>query len=149
MAQQRPAPVRGDWAHRRTRVGTVRFWLNPPSLGVPLRAPGICHVGPGDFLGPVHAVDNTPEFVSIQVPYPKFPSLLVWVNIWSSHNHLGVPRGIDYCHVVPPQMHERWVHRGWTDEFIDESADHQFSELLSCKKVESLLCAFAEDIPGW
>jgi hypothetical protein len=100
----------------------------------------------GDFLGPVHKVDVTSEFVSIRVPYPKFPSLLVWVNIWSSHNHLGVVHGIANCSVIPPKERERWVRRGWTDQFIDECDEHQFSELLYCTKIESLL---QHDIPGW
>jgi hypothetical protein len=135
MAQQRPAPVRGDWARRVANVGTVRFWFYSPSIGVEHRPPGRCTVRQGDFLGPVHEVQVTRQFVSIRVPYPEFPSLLVWVNIWSSRNHLGVLCGVAYCRVVPPQEHEHWVRRGWTDHFIDESDDHQFSELRSCTEL--------------
>ena len=116
----RPLPVRGAYYRTRGRHSRVviRAYTNPHSQAdllspesAPLRLPPLA---PGTFLGPVHAVDHSHVFVSVQIEYPGSYGLLVWINIWTSS-----PRPVMLARSIPEHCVLTWRANGWVDRYID------------------------------
>ena len=128
----RPEPRRGEyWKSRTNHAGIVcRGYTEAPSVG--LGTPGgrpIWTFPPGSFLGPVHNVERTSRFVSIQVPGPLAWNQLVWVNVWcqkarrTPYRSRGRVRrqddeGVDYAVKVPYSVVRSWRAAGWEDRFF-------------------------------
>ena len=112
-----PAVERGDWLRARgphTKI-RVKFYVWPPSVRA--AAPLQTAYEPGQYFGPVHAVEVTDRFVSARVPHPhpQHRELLVWINVWTSD------KSVLFCFVVPQADLLAWIAAGWQNEYVDES----------------------------
>ena len=129
----RPDPRRGEYW--RSRVGSTnivcRAYTVPPSVG--LGTPGeesIWTYPAGSYLGPVHGVEKTVRFVSIQVPGPLGWNQLVWINVWRRRRRRAAdtgtggrvrrsePEGVNYAVKVPYSVVRAWRSAGWEDRFF-------------------------------
>ena len=110
----RPWPCRGDWLQARGQGSSivVKFYTLPCGLrGTEI--PSI--VSPSQYFGPVHAVDQSHYFTSVQVPHPNQPDLLAWMNIWSCIRG----RGVHYARIVPDEILATWLRDGFQNLYLD------------------------------
>ena len=133
LARPPPRPVRGDY-FRQVRPHLPLYALPPsacdPCLGQQKIDEGL---EVGTVFGPVHAVDRTPQFVSVAVPVPFSSGLwdpcdenydeqipdLVWINIWTPENKDHEYVGINSCWKVPVNLVKSWKRSGWRDWYFD------------------------------
>ena len=69
-------------------------------------------VSPNGYVGPVHDVDHSDMFTSVQVPHPDDKHLLVWMNIWTARNSVFL------AHVVTDTELANWFRQGFQNVFI-------------------------------
>jgi hypothetical protein len=116
----RPDPQVGDWL----RAGRIRlrFWEFAPSDDIPIVARWReCNF---EFMGPVHASEETERFTSVRIPNPAFPDEeLVWLNIWCYENAARQRRGVNFATIVPVDMVLSWQQRGWQNRFLDHGVE--------------------------
>ena len=81
----RPTPRRGDWIESKGANTSIvlKFYSAPPGHGGGDDIDVPTHVGPHQYLGPVHDVDDSKHFVSASLPHPTTGEL-AWMNIWST-----------------------------------------------------------------
>ena len=114
-----PDVERGDWLRARgprTKI-RLKFYVWPPSV----RAAAELQTAyePGQYFGPVHAVEVTDRFVSARVPHPQHRELLVWTNVWTSGDFWETSTA--FCFRVPPRDLASWMAAGWENRYVDES----------------------------
>ncbi len=66
----------------------------------------------------MHDVSCDDQFVSVQVPHPFVPDLLVWTNIWCHANLRNEPFGVSFATLVHDSVAE-WEASGWHNFFLD------------------------------
>ena len=127
MARQKPprpyrerrpdVPLRGDWYV--TTTAALRFYELPPSQTQGHAWSGMSRCAlqllkrplpPGTYVGPVHAVERTKWFISIQVPHPEDSGTLTWTNIWKPTLQLA--------HRVERKGLHDWFNQGWENVYI-------------------------------
>ena len=120
IGPHRPDPRRGDWIKSRgprSRL-RLRFYSSPRSHGTGIEFPRVRRQpATHEYLGPVHRVDHTNDFASVQVPHPDYEDLLVWVDIWVSRG--PTPEPVCFAYLVPSQVLARWFRRGFHKWFRD------------------------------
>ena len=116
MGSERPRPRRGDWIEAKGASSRIvlKFYSAPPKRGIEIEAH--TYVNPYQYLGPVHDVEDSAEFVSVRLPHPT-TGKLVWTNIcsWSCTK----ARGGDYAFVVADERLAAWLREGFRNEFLD------------------------------
>ena len=122
MPCTRPDMQKGDWLRPLAGFGspkspTPRFYLLSPSenrpetLLPPEQIPTL--YADTSYFGPVHVVQNTPQFATCLVPHPdRRETGLVWLNIWTRDRG-----GHMYCRVVPEPTRAAWRHAGWRNRY--------------------------------
>ena len=118
----RPQHVcRGDWLQARAPRGAEQvrmpFWTLPPGdQGSGSSVEILAVVFPFQFIGPVHAVEQSDYFCSVLVPHPMtFWPMLAWMNIWSCCGGSGV----HYAHIVQDAVLATWFRDGWQNVYWD------------------------------
>ena len=91
----------------------LKFYTVPPGHGRSVEIPGV--VFPSQFIGPVHAVEQSDLFCSVLVPHPFFAPLLAWMNIWSCCQGSGV----ELAHIVPDAVLATWLRDGFQTLYWD------------------------------
>ena len=116
----RPTPRRGDWIESRGANSSIvlKFYSAPPGHGGGDEIDVLTHVGPHQYLGPVHDVDVSKHFVSVRLPHPTTGEL-AWMNIWSTRRGPDTPGGVHYAHVVPDWRLAAWLRQGFRNEYQD------------------------------
>ena len=120
----RPEPRRGDWIQARGPRSKVKlkFYTAPFShmrlsergdaTPIGTQVPG--SVSPNGYVGPVHDVDHSDMFTSVQVPHPDDKHLLVWMNIWT----ITARGSVLFAHVVTDTELANWFRQGFQHVFI-------------------------------
>ena len=95
---RRPKLRRGDWIQAKAPRSKVNltFYTAPFSQMRGTEVSG--SVNPNAYVGPVHDVDHSDMFTSVQVPHPDDKHLLVWMNIWTARGSHSCP--VTVAHVV-------------------------------------------------
>ena len=123
----RPHVARGDWF--RTCLGKrhcCRMYCLPGD-GL------IGDVARGTYIGPVHDVDVSEEFLAVLVPFPHFGVFssvwncwrsedpeLVWITVHCAHNlENDWNKPVSYAIKVTCVEFARWVRNGWANHFLD------------------------------
>ena len=111
----RPTPCRGDWIQARGPRSKVKlkFYTAPFSHRTGTEVPG--SVSPNAYVGPVHDVDHSDMFTSVQVPHPDDKHLLVWMNIWTARGSNSSP--VNFAHVVKDEELLNWFRQGFQNVF--------------------------------
>ena len=112
---RRPEPCRGDWIQARGPRSKIKlkFYTAPFSQRTGTEVPG--RVSPNAYVGPVHDVDHTDLFTSVQVPHPDDENLLVWMNIWTARGSHSGP--VHFAHVVQDMELLNWFRQGFQNVF--------------------------------
>ena len=79
---------------------------------------GLVYVVPSStYFGPVHEVEQTFEFVSVQVPAvypaPLAGLRLVWINVWTNNG-----KGTSFAKPIARETKRDWIQEGWVDWFL-------------------------------
>ena len=110
VTDERPGVDIGDWF--RTAVGRnhcCRMYCLP-GRGL------IGNIDPGTYIGPVHDVEETDQFLTVLVPsrglhlsrHDTIPDL-VWITVHCTHNRQhDWNRPVAYAHKVAPDEVDRW-----------------------------------------
>ena len=116
MGSERPRPRRGDWIETKGAAPRIvlKFYSAPPGQGGgdELDAP---RVGPNQYLGPVHDVDDSKYIVSVLLPHPTTGEL-AWLNIWSAR------RRAHDAFIVPDWRLAAWLRQGYNNDYQDSRA---------------------------
>ena len=105
------------WRLYQLRPGFARAWLSPPSKRNPQPGPSLNHYSRREILGTVLVVEHTARFSSanvlLQRPRAGAHDLSawddpVWINVWSSENHLREPTGVFFCAATPSTALPAW-----------------------------------------
>ena len=115
-----PTPRRGDWIESKganTNI-VLKFYSAPPGHGGGDEIDVPTHVGPHQYLGPVHDVDDSKHFVSVRLPHPTTGEL-AWMNIWSTRRGPDTPGGVHYAFIVPDWRLAAWLRQGFRNEYQD------------------------------
>ena len=115
----RPTPRRGDWIESRGANSSIvlKFYSAPPGHGGGDEI-DVPRVGPHQYLGPVHDVDDSKHFVSVRLPHPTTGEL-AWMNIWSTRRGPDTPGGVHYAFIVPDWRLAAWLRQGFRNEYQD------------------------------
>ena len=107
----RPTPRRGDWIESRGANSSIvlKFYSAPPGQGGGDEI-DVPRVGPYQYLGPVHDVDDSKDFVSVRLPHPTTGEL-AWLNIW-----LARRRAHD-AFIGPDWRLAAWLREGFRNEY--------------------------------
>ena len=111
--RRRPEPRRGDWIQAkgpRSKI-KLKFYTAPRMRGTEVSG----SVNPNAYIGPVHDVDHSDMYTSVQVPHPIDKSLLVWINIWTLRGSDSCP--VMFAHVVKDTELASWFRRGFHNVF--------------------------------
>ena len=113
----RPTPRRGDWIESRGANSNIvlKFYSAPPGHGGGDEI-DVPRVGPHQYLGPVHDVDDSKHFVSVRLPHPTTGEL-AWMNIWSTRRGPDTPGGVHYAFIVPDWRLAAWLREGFRNEY--------------------------------
>ena len=112
-------PVVGDW-FRSTTV-PLRFYRSSPqqAVGHCWSGMSLCNqiilenrLSPGSYIGPVHAVERSEDFVSVLVPNPEDSSILVWTNVWKRRGCMQIALLVDH------EILQLWRQRGWVNKYL-------------------------------
>ena len=102
LGARRPLKLDTGWKVFQIKPGRSRAWMHPPSKNRSERGPDLSTYKTQECLGTVLEVEHTERFTSVRVRLS--PVVCTWVNVWTSVNGRGQPRGINFCTVVPPQQ---------------------------------------------
>ena len=93
----------------------MKSYLAPPRIGgCEIDVP---RVGPHQYIGPVHDVDDSKYFVSVRLPHPTTGEL-AWMNIWSTRRGPDT-WGVHYAFIVPDWRLAAWLREGFRNEYQD------------------------------
>jgi hypothetical protein len=109
-----PYVERGDWLQTKTWHSeiTLRFYDAPPMNGQEI----YWHHRPDFYIGPVHDVSRCANFLTVTVPHPCHPDLLVNCNVWTARGRHGRP--MQFCKIVShDHRYDHW--HGWDNTFIE------------------------------
>ena len=114
----RPTPRRGDWIEAKGASSRIvlKFYSAPPKRGIEIEAH--TYVNPHQYIGPVHDVEDSVEFVSVRLPHPTTGEL-AWMNIWSTRRGPDTPGGVHYAYRVPDWRLAAWLRQGFRNEYQD------------------------------
>ena len=116
-------PIAGDWFQ--TTTVPMRFYKSSPAAALDHPWSGMARCGeiflrdrllPGSYIGPVHEVEKTERFISVRVPHPEDPTVLLWANVWKRTNHKN--GSLQIALKVSHHILWRWQSRGWESRYV-------------------------------
>ena len=112
-----PIVKRGDWLLTKGMHSelTLRFYDGPPPTGCEVHWQHYC---PNFYIGPVHDWAVEGGFLTVRVPHPDQPAMLVFCNVWTCYprRRYGEWRAISFCKIVSKEVVEL---DGWCNQFIE------------------------------
>ena len=115
-----PVCHKGDWFRGRgwgSRVQLKSYFTAPSQCGC-LPAWPREPIAKDAYLGPVHEVDTTHDYIAILVPHPSHQDTLVWINVWCSHGRTISDPATHFAEIVPAVVLDSWQQSGWENRFL-------------------------------